>query len=94
MATHKSAKKRIRTNERKREINKTYTSKIKSSIKKVLESTSREEAEKLYKDAVSTLDKGTAKGVIKKNTASRNKSTITKHLNSLKPAETEAETKE
>jgi small subunit ribosomal protein S20 len=89
MATHKSAKKRIRTNERKREINKTYTSKIKTSIKKVLASDNREEAEKLYKNAISDLDKGTVKGVIKKNTASRNKSQLTKHLNSLKPAEVE-----
>jgi small subunit ribosomal protein S20 len=90
MATHKSAKKRIRTNERKREINKTYTSRIKSSIKKVLASENREEAEKLYKTAIKTLDKGTLKGVIKKNTASRNKSKLTKHLHSLKPAETES----
>jgi small subunit ribosomal protein S20 len=88
MATHKSAKKRIRTNERKREINKTYTSKIKTSIKKVFASTDKTEAEKLYKNAVSALDKGTVKGVIKKNTASRNKSQLTKHLNSLKPADT------
>ena len=90
MATHKSAKKRIRTNERKREINKTYTSKIKTSIKKVLASSDKTEAEKLYKDAISALDKGTVKGVIKKNTASRNKSRLTKHLNDLKPAGTEA----
>ena len=89
MATHKSAKERIRTNERQREINKTYTSKIKTSIKKVLASENREEAETLYKNAISVLDKGTVKGVIKKNTASRNKSRLTKHLNELKPAETE-----
>jgi len=88
MATHKSAKKRIRTSERKKEINKTYTSRIKTSIKKVMASTDKTEAEKLYKNAVSALDKGTVKGVIKKNTASRNKSQLTKHLNSLKPAET------
>ncbi|MCZ7614815.1 MAG: 30S ribosomal protein S20 [Ignavibacteriaceae bacterium] len=29
------------------------------------------------------LDKGTTKGLIKKNTASRKKSMITRHLNSL-----------
>lgn len=91
MATHKSAKKRIRTNERKREINRTYTSKIKTSIKKVLASTDKTEAEKLYKNAISALDKGTLKGVIKKNTASRNKSRITRHLNNLKPVETNTE---
>jgi len=91
MATHKSAKKRIRTNERKRQVNKTYSSRIKSSIKKVLESTDKIEAEKLYKTAVRNLDKGMVKGVIKKNTASRNKSRITRHLNNLKPVETKTE---
>ncbi len=91
MATHKSAKKRIRTNERKKEINKKYSSRIKTSIKKVLASNDKAEAEKLYKTAVSVLDKGTIKGIIKKNTASRSKSRITRHLNSLKPAETKTE---
>ena len=87
MAHHKSAKKRIRTNERKKDVNKAFTSKVKTSVKKVLGSNNKEEAEKLYKEAVSLLDKGTVKGIVKKNTASRNRSQLTKHLNSLKPAE-------
>lgn len=86
MATHKSAKKRIRTNERKRVINQQSATRIKSSVKKVLAATNKEEAEKLYKDAVSILDKGTTKGLIKQNTASRKKSSLTRHLNSLQPA--------
>jgi small subunit ribosomal protein S20 len=86
MATHKSAKKRIRTNERKRVINQQSATRIKSSVKKVLTTTTKEEAEKLYKEAVSILDKGTLKGLIKKNTASRKKSMITRHLNKLQPA--------
>jgi small subunit ribosomal protein S20 len=87
MATHKSAKKRIRTNERKRVVNQQGATRIKSSVKKALATTNKEEAEKLYKEAVSVLDKGTSKGLIKKNTASRKKSSLTRHLNSLKPAE-------
>jgi len=83
MATHKSAKKRIRTNARKRVINQQGSSRIKTTVKKVLSTTSKEEAEKLYKEAISVLDKGTTKGLIKKNTASRKKSMITRHLNSL-----------
>ncbi|MBE0570858.1 MAG: 30S ribosomal protein S20 [Ignavibacteriaceae bacterium] len=83
MATHKSAKKRIRTNDRKRVINQQGATRIKSSVKKVLASANKEEAEKLYKEAVGVLDKGTTKGLIKKNTASRKKSLITRHLNSL-----------
>jgi len=90
MATHKSAKKRIRTSERKRVINQQAASRIKSSVKKVLTTTNKEEAEKLYKEAVSVLDKGTIKGLIKKNTASRKKSSITRHLNSLQATKPEA----
>ena len=88
MANHKSAKKRIRTAERKRVANKNASSKIKSSLKKVFDSKNKEEAEKLYKEAVSLLDKNTTKNRIPKNNASRKKSQLTKHLNSLKPAET------
>jgi small subunit ribosomal protein S20 len=90
MATHKSARKRIRTNERKRVVNQRGDSKIKSSVKKALAATNKEEAEKLYKEAVSVLDKGTTKGLIKKNTASRKKSSLTRHLNGLQPEKTEA----
>ena len=86
MATHKSAKKRIRTNERKRVVNQQAETRIKSSVKKVLATTTKEEAEKLYKVAVGILDKGTTKGLIKKNTASRQKSNITRHLNKLQTA--------
>lgn len=89
MATHKSAKKRIRTSERRRVINQQGISRIKTSVKKVLAATNKEEAEKLYKVAVSVLDKGTTKGLIKKNTASRKKSMITRYLNKLQPAKTE-----
>ena len=89
MATHKSAKKRIRTNERKRVVNQQGVTHIKTSVKKVLATSNKEEAEKFYKEAVSVLDKGTFKGLIKQNTASRRKSSITRHLNSLKPAKAE-----
>jgi len=83
MANHKSAKKRIRTNAHKREINKIIESKIKTTVKKALAADEKEQAEKLYKEAVALLDKSTAKGKIHLNTASRKKASLTKHLNSL-----------
>ena len=86
MATHKSAEKRIRVSARRQVVNKAAESRIKSSVKKVLATSNKEEAEKLYKEAVSILDKGTLKGLIKKNTASRKKAMITRHLNKLQPA--------
>jgi ribosomal protein S20 len=39
--------------------------------------------EKLYTEAVSVLDTGTAKGRLHKNTAARKKSSITKPLNKV-----------
>jgi len=83
MANHKSAKKRIRTSERRQEVNKRVDSQIKTVVKKALTATEKAEAEKLYKEAVSLLDKSTTKGKIHLNTASRKKTALTKHLNSL-----------
>ena len=88
MAHHKSAKKRIRSSERKRVINKAIVSKIKTSTKKVFATNNKEEVEKLYKEAVSVLDRSVDKGKIKKNTAARKKSQLTRHLNSLVTADT------
>lgn len=87
MANHKSAKKRIRSNEKKRVINKMTTSRIKSTTKKVFSTENREEAEKYYKEAISILDKSADKGRIHKNTAARKKARLTKYLNGLKTAE-------
>ncbi|MCL5030234.1 MAG: 30S ribosomal protein S20 [Bacteroidetes bacterium] len=86
MASHKSAKKRIRTNARKRIVNKIAESKIKTVVKKALSATEKEQAEKLYKEAVAILDRSTTKGKIHLNTASRKKAALTKHLNSLTAA--------
>jgi len=84
MASHKSAKKRIRTNARKSKVNKIAESKIKTVVKKALITDEKEQAEKLYKDAVAILDRSATKGLIHSNTASRKKSLLTKHLNGLK----------
>jgi small subunit ribosomal protein S20 len=87
MANHKSAKKRIRTNEKKRVMNKLTSSKIKSTMKKVLGAEKLEDAEKNYKEVVALLDKNATRGRIHKNNASRKKSQLTKHVNSLQPLE-------
>ncbi len=83
MASHKSAKKRIRTSAKKRMVNKIAGSKIKTVVRKALSTSEKEEAEKLYKEAVSILDRSATKGKIDLNTASRKKAALTKHLNSL-----------
>jgi len=89
MANHKSAKKRIRTNEKKRVRNKITSTRIKSTMKKVLGAEKREEAEKHYKEAVALLDKSATRGRIHRNNAARKKSQLTKHLNGLQTAEKE-----
>jgi small subunit ribosomal protein S20 len=83
MASHKSAKKRIRTTARRKATNKMADSKIKTVVKKVLSAKEKNEAEKLYKEAIALLDKSATKGRIHPNNASRKKSRLTKYFNSL-----------
>jgi small subunit ribosomal protein S20 len=83
MANHKSAKKRIRTNEKKRVLNKITSTRIKSTMKKVLGTEKLEDAEKNYKEVVALLDKSATRGRIHRNNAARKKSQLTKHVNSL-----------
>jgi small subunit ribosomal protein S20 len=84
MAHHKSAKKRIRTNERKRLRNQAAMSKVKTLVKKVHGSENKDDAEKNLKEAVSYIDKNVTKGRLHKNTAARKKSSLTKFVNGLK----------
>ncbi len=84
MAHHKSAKKRIRQNEVRRLRNKAALREIKTLIKKVKSATTKEDAEKFLKDAVSKIDKNVSKGRLHKNTAARRKSQITRFVNNFK----------
>ncbi len=82
----KSAIKRVKTSEKSHLRNISYKSKIKSSIKKfdlALSEKNKEEIGKYFKDAVSILDKSVNKGILPKNTASRQKSSLTKKLNTF-----------
>ncbi len=83
MAHHKSAKKRIRQNEKRRLRNQSTRSKINTLSKKVLKSKDKEEAMKLLREAVAFIDKSAGKGILHKNTAARRKSRLTKYVNSL-----------
>lgn len=84
MAITKSAKKALRQNIRRRERNLVYKNKMKSLIKEVrtlvLEK-KIEGAKKLLPQIYKILDKAAKVGVIKKNTASRKKSRLTKLIN-------------
>jgi len=83
MAQHKSAKKRIRTSEKRRRINQASISKLRTLTKKVHSATDKEKASELLKETVSFIDKTVSKGRIPKNTAARKKSSLTKFVNAL-----------
>jgi len=83
MPVTESVKKRVRQNETRRAYNKHYKSKMRSAVKQVLQASSKSDAEALYPNAVSLLDKMAAKGIIHHNKAAREKSKITRHVNNL-----------
>ena len=83
MATHASAVKRARQNEKRRIRNRVVTSRVTTLVKGVLNTKEKEEAEKKLKAAVSALDKAAVKGKLHKNTAARKKAKLTKHVNKL-----------
>lgn len=83
MAQHKSAKKRIRSSEVRRQRNSATMSRIKTLIKRVHSSEKKEDAEKVLKETVAFLDKTVSKGRMHKNTAARRKSSLTKFVNAI-----------
>ncbi|MFD1163489.1 MULTISPECIES: 30S ribosomal protein S20 [Hwangdonia] len=83
MANHKSALKRIRSNEAKRLVNRYQHKTTRSAIKKLRESTDKKEAEKLFPTVVSMLDKLAKKNVIHANKAANLKSGLAKHVAAL-----------
>ena len=84
MAQHKSAEKRARQNVRRHARNKAALSKMKSLIKKVRSATEKDKGAATLKIVVKTLDQLAAKGLIHKNKASNQKSSLTKFVSTLK----------
>lgn len=84
MAQHKSAEKRIRANDRRAKRNVVDKSTMKTMLKKVRTTTSKDTAASLLKETISFLDKLAGKKVIHANKASNLKSKLTKYVNKLK----------
>lgn len=76
MPHHKSAAKRVITNEKSRARNIAARSRMRSAIRLVRAATRRADADAAYRAAVSVLDRTAAKGIIKKETASRQKARL------------------
>ncbi len=83
MANHKSAQKRIRSNEAKRLRNKYQHKSTRTFVKQLRNTTSKTEGEELLKQAVSMLDKLAGKNIIHKNKAANLKSQMTKYVAGL-----------
>ena len=83
MANHKSALKRIRSNDAKRLRNRYQSKSTRSFIKKLRTTTDKAQAQELLKTVSAMLDKLAKTKVIHKNKASNNKSKLTKLVNSL-----------
>ena len=83
MANHKSALKRIRTNEAKRLTNRYQHRTTRNAIKKLREMEAAKDAAEFLPSVVSMIDKLSKKNVIHANKASNLKSGLTKHVASL-----------
>ncbi len=83
MATHQSAKKRIRQNAKRREHNKYYKKSTRSAIKNILEMTDEKKARDFLPKVVSQIDKLVKRNIWHANKAANKKSQIMKHINNL-----------
>ena len=83
MANHKSALKRIRSNEGKRVRNKYQHKTTRNAIKKLRDMSDKKEAATLLPLVSGMLDKLAKKNVIHKKKASNLKSSLAKHVTSL-----------
>jgi small subunit ribosomal protein S20 len=86
MANHFSALKRARQTERKTVVNRSNKTRLRSAIRKFREALAagnKDNANQLFRETISALDKSVQKGVIHKNTASRYKSRLSARLEAV-----------
>ena len=85
MPNHKSAEKRVRQNEKRRVINRSHRSKVRTYIKRLraaLDSAGKgEDVQTVLPEVISVIDKSVQKGVMHKNAAARYKSRLTVRAN-------------
>ncbi|MHA8108308.1 30S ribosomal protein S20 [Aquirufa sp. A-Brett2-W8] len=83
MANHKSALKRIRSNEAKRLRNRYQHKSTRTLIKKLRLTTEKSVVIELFKQVSSSLDKFAKKNIIHKNKAANQKSKLAKLVNKV-----------
>ena len=83
MPNHKSAEKRVRQNEKRRAVNRSNRSDLRTQIKKLrsaLTASDKTQSQELLTPTVSAIDKAVNKGILHKNTAARYKSRLSTHV--------------
>lgn len=86
MANIKSAIKRNRQNEKRRQLNRIFRGSTRTQVKNAkvaIVSGDKEKAAAEVKEAIQKLDRAAAKGIVHKNNAARRKSRLMKHLASM-----------
>ena len=83
MPQHSQFKKSLKVNEKARQRNVTAKSRVKTMIKKVETTQSKDEAQEAFRKAVSVIDSTARKGIIKKKTAARKKSKLSKLVTNI-----------
>jgi small subunit ribosomal protein S20 len=86
MPNHKSAEKRVRQNKKRRAINRSNRSNLRTQTKKLrssLTSGDKTQSQELLNPTISLIDKAVNKGILHKNTAARYKSRLTAHVAKL-----------
>ena len=83
MAHHKSAKKRIRQDEKKRVHNRYYKKSMRTAMKKLRDMEEQGEAAKFLPKVISKIDRLAKNNQIHKNKAGNLKSKLTRFVNSL-----------
>jgi len=83
MANHKSALKRIRNSETKRLRNRHQHKTTRNAMKRLMETTKKKDAEKMFPEVVSMIDRLAKRNIIHANKASNLKSNVARHIASL-----------
>jgi small subunit ribosomal protein S20 len=83
MPHHKSAAKRMITNDKSRRRNIAARTRLRTAVKAVLSASTRNDGQAAYQKATAVLDRTASKGIIKKETASRRKARLARLVQKL-----------
>jgi small subunit ribosomal protein S20 len=83
MANHKSAQKRVRSDEKKRDRNRYQHKTARNAVRNLRASTDSKEATEMLPKVSSMLDKLAKKNIIHKNKAANLKSSLAVHVSKL-----------